>query len=287
MPKRKKKERPTGDCRASPSRPRDIGTKRHTPVLGWIRPASTDRYSAIAFKIPILKMNSILSTLPLFGGDKPWSPLDWTSSDDRVRGGTSYSELSCKATESSAVFHGNLDIKTLGGAGFASQRTTGEDRSWDVSKYNGIVLDIEKSDDKRYTLILKDELLPKSPNGREQSTVSWEFDFKPDPEGGKIYVTWDELKPTYRGRERRDTKPLNLREVRRFSLMMRSFFGTQEGEFCLSIRSLAAFRKSNPYIQQVRPYEAGSNTTGEVDIASKHHGQRGWLSQLFRYCLGL
>jgi hypothetical protein len=41
---------------------------------------------------------------------------------------------------------GNLDIKTLGGAGFASQRTTGEDRHWDLSGFDGIALKIKHGD---------------------------------------------------------------------------------------------------------------------------------------------
>lgn len=43
-------------------------------------------------------------------------------------------------------FHGVLDIKTLGGAGFASQRTTGENRAWDLSGYAGISLDVAAAD---------------------------------------------------------------------------------------------------------------------------------------------
>ncbi len=156
---------------------------------------------------------------------RPWSPTDWTDSDDRVRGGSSYSELTCEQSSPTSIFHGNLDTKTLGGAGFASQRTTGEDRDWDFSDYDGITLDIKKSDGKKYTLILKDELLPKSPNGREQSTVSWEYDFKGDDDGGKVFVHWNEFKPTYRGREKEDAKPLDLKHIKRISLMMRRYVG--------------------------------------------------------------
>ena len=50
--------------------------------------------------------------------------------------------------EKNARFYGNLDIKTLGGAGFASQRTVGEDKNWDLSDYAGIQLDIAKGDSK-------------------------------------------------------------------------------------------------------------------------------------------
>ena len=66
------------------------------------------------------------------------------------------SYLAC--TDAETKFYGNLDIDTLGGAGFASQRTTGEDRQWDLSAYNAIELCIGSADDKQYTFILKDEL---------------------------------------------------------------------------------------------------------------------------------
>ena len=48
--------------------------------------------------------------------------------------------------EKNARFYGELDIKTLGGAGFASQRTVGDDSNWDLSGFAGIQLDIAKGD---------------------------------------------------------------------------------------------------------------------------------------------
>jgi len=232
-----------------------------------------------------------LSKLYLFGGDRPWSPIDWTASDDRVRGGSSFSELLCSPSEPIAIFRGNLDTKTLGGAGFASQRTTGEDRSWDLSNYDGIMLDITKSDDKMYTLLVKDELLPKSPNGREQSTISWEYDFKPEKDGEKVYVHWDDLKATYRGREKKDVQPLDLKNVKRISLMMRSFFGAQEGDFSLSITSISAFKKSSTKARP-EPYRDDPNRSeGPIsfnpETAPRNRGQReGWLGWLFGFCVG-
>lgn len=135
------------------------------------------------------------------------------------------SHLSC--SESVARFHGQLDIETLGGAGFASQRTTGDDRKWQLADYEGIELVITEADAKQYTLILKDELLPPDPaTGREQSTVSYEYDFHVavEPIAGQtasIYVAWNDLKPTYRGKEKKDAPPLNLGSIKRLSLMMR------------------------------------------------------------------
>ena len=156
---------------------------------------------------------------------RSWKASDWTASDDRVRGGKSQSYLDI--SNSTARFHGNLDIKTLGGAGFASQRTTAEDSTWDLSDYDGILLDLGKSDGKRYTFILKDELLPRNPeNGREQATISWEYDFKLEKDAARaessfVWIPWKELKPTYRGKEKKGAKKLDTKNVRRFSLMMR------------------------------------------------------------------
>ncbi|KAF2842113.1 CIA30-domain-containing protein [Patellaria atrata CBS 101060] len=185
--------------------------------------------------------------LVLFGGEKIWSSANWTNSDDRVRGGISQSFMECATFESSARFYGNLDISILGGAGFASQRTTGEERSWDLSGYDGIELVVTKADRKRYTFIVKDELLPKNPdNGREQSTISYERDFTIPGETEELstrsvlFIPWRSFHATYRGRRKKDSPALDTSRVKRFSMMMRSFFGEQEGSFSLSIESISA-----------------------------------------------
>ncbi|KAF2208859.1 hypothetical protein CERZMDRAFT_18452, partial [Cercospora zeae-maydis SCOH1-5] len=184
--------------------------------------------------------------LTLFGGDHGWHASDWVASDDRVRGGKSVSYLDC--TNTTGTFRGTLDIKTLGGAGFASQRTTGDDREWDLSEYAGIQLYITTGDKKRYTFNLKDELLPQDPDtGREQSSISYECDFELPPltvpghaHDKTVFIPWSSFNATYRGRPKTDAKPLDLKKIKRFSIMMRSFFGTQEGDFSISIRSISA-----------------------------------------------
>jgi hypothetical protein len=197
--------------------------------------------------------------------------------------------------EKYARFYGHLDIKTLGGAGFASQRTVSEDKNWDLSDYAGIQLDIAKGDskshqwktyavwerptdsddhtEKRYTLILKDTLLSRDPDsGREQATISWECDFDLPPQtvpgetkDRTVFIPWDSLNPTYRGKLKKDAEPLDLKKIKRFSIMMRrysspllggplgmiltsspSFFGTQEGDFSLTIKSIKAASHAPP-----------------------------------------
>lgn len=79
----------------------------------------------------------------------------------------------------------------------------------------------------RYMLTIKDELLPKNPeNGREQSTISYEYDFlvqqsATDTDGYCIFIPWEALTPTYRGKEKPDAPPLDLKNIKRFSLLMR------------------------------------------------------------------
>ena len=127
------------------------------------------------------------------------------------------SYLDCRKTK--AIFKGTLDIKTLGGAGFASQRTMGEDKEWDLSSFDGLELavDTTHSDLKKYTFIVKDKLLPRDPDsGREQSTISWEFEFdmsalEPQLKDGKafIFIPWQRFRATYRGKQRKDSEKLD------------------------------------------------------------------------------
>lgn len=145
---------------------------------------------------------------------------------------------------SCASFQGTLDITALGGAGFASQRTTGEDSYWDLSKFDAleIVLDVSKGDDKKYTFNVKDELLPKNPeDGREQSTISWEYDFvrseanpTSDPQSTlrSIVIPWTAFRPTYRGRPKDDARPLKTHGIRRFSIMIRRYIALKRMQKC-------------------------------------------------------
>lgn len=89
-----------------------------------------------------------------------------------------------------------------------------------MSGYDGLELVIDHADNKLYTLTLKDEILPKRPDGREQSTLSWEFDFR-SKEQKTIFVKWSDFRPTYRGKEKKGVEPLDLKNVKRFGIMVR------------------------------------------------------------------
>ncbi|KAJ5960791.1 uncharacterized protein N7479_007941 [Penicillium vulpinum] len=175
----------------------------------------------------------------LFGPD--WDLNHWTASDDRVRGGSSVSNL--KPIAEGVIFHGNLDIETLGGAGFASQRTVGDEQIWDLGGHDGIEIHTVPLDGNRYTFSLTDEIPQRRPDGREQSALVWEYDFSASETGGKVRMAWKDLKPTYRGKPVEDARPLDLTHIRRFRIMIRSFFGAQKGNFSLKIQSIGVFRE--------------------------------------------
>ncbi|KAL1852076.1 hypothetical protein Daus18300_012288 [Diaporthe australafricana] len=206
----------------------------------------------------------------LFGGNRPWDASQFTASDDRVRGGKSQSYLTVLPSPSSsqAEFSGTLDITALGGAGFASQRTADGEPGWDLSGYDALVLDVARADARKYTLTLKDEVLPRRPDGRDQSTVSWEYDFVVEAGKGaagsgsgstRVVIPFGEFQPTYRGKPRPDAEPLDLKNVKRLSFMMRSFFAKQEGDFSIVFNSVAAEK-------------TGASRDGSIDsvAAAKH-----------------
>ncbi|KIW10413.1 hypothetical protein PV08_11376 [Exophiala spinifera] len=220
------------------------GATSHTPPLTDPYSIESTHNSPNYFDVPLTPISRTASPNFHLFDIRGWQLERWTSSDDR-----SYLESS---GNNSVCFHGHLDITALGGAGFASQRTAGDDRRWDLSTFTGIELAIDpsKSDTKTYTLIFKDRLLPPNPeNGREQSTVSWEYDFSSsdfrvnpdhDTSSATVLIPWESFRPTYRGKPCSETDRLNLGHIKRISIMIRSFFGSQEGHFNLHVSSLVA-----------------------------------------------
>ena len=84
---------------------------------------------------------------------------------------------------------------------------------------------------KRYTFLLKDEVLPLRTDGREQSTISYEYEFQAEPASAStndtaattITIPFSSLRATYRGKDTPDSRAINLKEVRRISFMMRRY----------------------------------------------------------------
>lgn len=231
----------------------------------------------------------------------PWDASRFQASDDRVRGGVSVSFLDVgpspsDAGRTAATFHGNLNTTALGGAGFASQRTV-DPFSADLTGVSGLVTEIvvptsaaghggaacsassaccgaDGKPGKTFTVTLKSDILPPGPDGREQSTVSWEYGFCVLPEQGaqvktrRIEMPLSDFKATYRGREVKDAT-LDLANIKRIGFMMRSFFGEQDGDFSLTMNYLAA---SSP-----AKVDVTSADEAQIPVTKQRRGVLGWL----------
>jgi len=130
-----------------------------------------------------------------------------------------------------AVFRGQLDTRTLGGAGFASQCTV-DGLTWDLGGWEGLEVDVwweggeGGTAGKRYVLLVKDELDVRRMDGRSVSGVTWEWQFTTERtrEGGRVRARWDEFKPVYRGKEiPMPDGGLKTREIKRVGVMMRRY----------------------------------------------------------------
>lgn len=51
--------------------------------------------------------------------------------------------------------------------------------------------------------------------------MSWEAEFVVENGGGDVFLPWSEFGATYRGKEKKDADPLDLKSVKRVGLMMR------------------------------------------------------------------
>jgi hypothetical protein len=99
---------------------------------------------------------------------------------------------------------------------------------------------------------LSNEIAEKRPDGRDVSTLLYEYSFDTTEGGMKKHIKWNEFKPMYRGRPKDDAAELNAAGIRRWSFMIRSFFDQQHGEFSMSIRSVCTYQEKDKAIAAAR-----------------------------------
>ena len=106
-----------------------------------------------------------------------------------------------------------------------------------------VSLPLQLTTGKRYTLTVSNDISGKGPDGRDESSVLYEYNFGASHGGMRKKILWYEFKPVYRGKPKEDAPELDLAKIRRWSFMIRSFFDEQDGEFDLSIRSIFAYKE--------------------------------------------
>ncbi|TPX45496.1 hypothetical protein SeLEV6574_g03826 [Synchytrium endobioticum] len=90
-----------------------------------------------------------------------------------------------------AIFSGNLDVKALGGAGFASQRSTllPPGQFYDVSGYNAIAIHILRGDGREYAFNIKNIEGERTPDGRVNSSIEYKTTFQTVKNQEGLYIT--------------------------------------------------------------------------------------------------
>ncbi|KAJ4138711.1 hypothetical protein NW768_002570 [Fusarium equiseti] len=195
--------------------------------------------------------NIAVAALALFS---PWDKSIWTASDDTVRGGISQSYFDVLEphthenpfSHTIAKFYGHLDYETLGGSGFASQRTIDGLPVTDLTGYDRLLLEIPYSDGKIYTINIRD-----SDDQKDGSTLNWAYDFQIPAtkvseglvELTQVVIYFKDLVPTVRGTRQKEAKSLDLSNIVGASIMIRSFETVQQGDFELRIKSVTALGK--------------------------------------------
>ena len=220
--------------------------------------------------------------LALFGSAKqPWRPADWRAVDDRVRGGSSQSHLSSDDGWS-ARFYGTLDTSTLGGAGFASQ-TTERALRLPRSHFSGLRIEVLRddaaslADEKRPTSFvfnLKTTAPERRPDGRLESRVTYEYEFDGAREG-PLDAPWSAFEATYRGRPAKDAPPLDPAAIVEVSIMCRSGFDRQRGDFSVRLGRVSAVRTA-----------ADNSVDAEVFGTQRRRGVLAWARQAMLAIVG-
>ncbi|KAJ3051919.1 hypothetical protein HK097_007068 [Rhizophlyctis rosea] len=184
---------------------------------------------------------------PIFGSTSSWTPPLWIAVNDQIRGGASTSSLTISTLDNSALFTGHLDTSKLGGAGFASYRTsetTSPPKRWDLTPFSGLKLITREGDGKRYSLNLITTPPTNRPDGRIQSRVEYKFSFVASEERIEHFAKWEDFKIYYRGRELKDDDaravPLDVSHILAFDIMCQSYFDEQKGHFRVVVESVHA-----------------------------------------------
>lgn len=187
--------------------------------------------------------------------------------DDRLRGGSSTSHLETMTLTSGSRtggvrFYGDLDTKTLGGAGFASQSYR-HAVPLAADEYKGISFIYQPKtspaakEPTRFTFILKSALISTRLDGRRESTISYEYTFDSSnsacdklentsgPVPVELRIPFRDFQATYRGRPQPDAEPLDSAEIKELSIMCRSDFDKQSGPFELIVESIGAIHSES------------------------------------------
>ena len=168
-------------------------------------------------------MSSPHAARALFDFSVPGAALGWRTVDDVVMGGRSSSRFR-PTSDGTACFEGTLSLEQGGGFSLAKKPV-----ALDLSPYRGVALHV-RGDGKRYHLNLYNEATP--------NAVSYRAAFHCEPDVWRtLFVSFDALVPTSRGRRVPEASAFDPADVRAFGLLISD---QQAGPFCLELAWIKA-----------------------------------------------
>jgi len=187
----------------------------------------------LCFLKSICPSTLLSSTVPLFGGPAPWRYNDWRQVTDNIRGGTSTAYLR-GVTDIGAEFSGELDV-TRPRDGFAGMAYKVENLPHDLTKLEGISIDVVEQDGNEYQISLEMR--------GAISGATHKFKFKPE-KPGVHEMPFKDFVPMLRGNPAPKLPPLDLERVETISLEVGSHLGKQSGPYTLTLRGLSGVEGS-------------------------------------------
>ena len=168
---------------------------------------------------------------------------DWKSLNDTVMGGSSIAK--CRFSDRGLLLEGNLVEE---GGGFVSCRSPVFDKPYDLSKYSGLILDIE-GEGRTLKFAIACEKKPLSLSNLFKGDIRWVSSIPTKKYGvSRIMIPFKDLEPARRAKPVRLPLFFDPTCINRFQLLHSKFgqpgkmnLGFSEGPIKILIKSISAY----------------------------------------------
>ena len=181
-----------------------------------------------------------IATTPLIQGSEF---SDWKSLNDTIMGGSS--RASCRSSDKGLFLEGNLVEE---GGGFVSCRSPIFDKPLNLSKYSGLIIDVE-GEGRTLKFAIACEKKPLSLSNLLKGDIRWVASIPTNKKGvSRIEVPFKNLEPARRAKPVRLPLRFDPTCVNRFQLLYSKFgqpgkinSGFSPGPFKVFIKSISAY----------------------------------------------
>jgi hypothetical protein len=181
-----------------------------------------------------------ISIIPLIQGSEF---SDWKSLNDTIMGGSSLAN--CRSSEKGLVLQGNLVEE---GGGFVSCRSPIFDKPFDLSRFSGLILDVE-GEGRTFKFAIACEKKPLSLSNLLKGDIRWVASIPTKKNGiSRIKIPFKDLEPARRAKPVRLPLSFDPTCINRFQLLHSKFgqpgkmnSGFLAGPIKVLIKSISAY----------------------------------------------